>query len=497
LAEGKIVVSDGEYQLLKKIKEKGFREGPLKKAAEILEVPESTLASLAELLASKNIALVETRKTKRYRLTDKGVEALEKGLPEEELLSLLERHGGSVPVTEASRVLGSQRLAAAMRGLAGLVSVVEQSGIKRVRLAGDAGEARRRIERRKKVLADVAEGRQPSDPEALAELLKRRLVAEEELREKWIKVLLDPHKILDNIVVGIGKITASMLSDGSWDRVQLARYNIEAEPPKVYPARLHFLQVFIEEIRDIMKEMGFTEVKGPLIEIELFNFDLLFQAQDHPAREIHDTLRPDLPPATLDGLMAEIASRASEVHRRGWGYAWSSDVARRRVMRSQMTSVSARVLSGVIHGKPPEKPMRYFTIGRVFRRDPADARHLPEFHQLDGIEGWSGYTFRDLLGTLKEFAERVGLEIKFKPAYFPFTEPSVEGYARLPNGQWIELFGAGLFRPEVLEMAGIDYPVGAWGMGIERLAAAYYGITDIRELYTRDVVKLKSFREYL
>ncbi|GAB6148265.1 phenylalanine--tRNA ligase subunit alpha [Stetteria hydrogenophila] len=494
MAEPRIVVSDGEYRLLKKMKEKGFREGTVKEAARILGVPESTIESLASLLSSKNLLSVETRSVKRYRLTERGEEALRRGLPEEELLAVIEEHGGAAPVEEASRRLGGQRLAAAMRGLAGLVRVSSRDGVKVVEATGDLGEARRRIERLKRVLAEVAGGKEPSDREALAELLKRRLVAEEELREKRIRLLGDPESILSHVVASTGRITSSMLADGSWSRVHLARYDVRAEPPRVYPARLHFLQEFIEEIRDIMKEMGFTEVKGPLVEVELFNFDLLFQPQDHPAREIHDTLRPKLPPVSFEEKLADMARRVRRVHERGWGYKWSAEAAGRRVMRSQMTSVSARLISGMIYGEPPAEPMRFFSIGRVFRRDPADARHLPEFHQLDGVEGWSGYTFRDLLGTLKEFAERVGLEVKFKPAYFPFTEPSVEGYARLPDGRWIELFGAGLFRPEVLEMAGLDYPVGAWGMGIERLAAAYYGVPDIRKLYTRDVSEIKAFR---
>nr|MEB3859775.1 phenylalanyl-tRNA synthetase subunit alpha [Desulfurococcales archaeon] len=140
-----------------------------------------------------------------------------------------------------------------------------------------------------------------------------------------------------------------------------------------------------------------------------------------------------------------------------------------------------------------EPPVRAFTVDRVFRYDPVGPTRLPEFHQLDGIEGDYGYSFRDLLGTLASIAERLGLKVKFKPAYFPFTEPSVEGYVRFPGGRWVELFGAGIFRPEVTRALGIDYTVGAWGMGVERLALAFYGLTDIRSLYTQDVDFIRSF----
>jgi len=241
-------------------------------------------------------------------------------------------------------------------------------------------------------------------------------------------------------------------------------------------------------VRDVLKEMGFREVRGPIVELELFNFDMLFQAQDHPAREIHDSLWVKAGPVDVTRAYGDLVERVSRIHETWWSYKWDPSIASRLMLRSQTTAVSARVIAS-----KPKPPMRFFTIGRVYRRDVVDASHLPEFHQLDGIEGYPGYTFRELLGTLREICERLGLEVKFKPGYFPFTEPSVEGYVKLPTGKWLELFGAGLFRPEVLEMAGLDYPVGAWGFGIERLAAAYYGIPDIRVLYTANIEYIRGF----
>jgi phenylalanyl-tRNA synthetase alpha chain len=145
--------------------------------------------------------------------------------------------------------------------------------------------------------------------------------------------------------------------------------------------------------------------------------------------------------------------------------------------------------------KKEDLPIRVFTIDRVFRPDVIDAKHFIEFEQCEGIVVSDGLNFRHLLGYLKEIAKIFGAKaVRFKPAYFPFTEPSVEGYVKLPNGRWLELLGAGLFRPEVLEIAGVDYPVGAWGLGVERFAAAYYGITDVRLLYARDYDFIRSFR---
>ena len=144
-------------------------------------------------------------------------------------------------------------------------------------------------------------------------------------------------------------------------------------------------------------------------------------------------------------------------------------------------------------------PFRVYTIGRVYRVEKVDPRHLPEFHQLDGIMGAYDVTFRDLMGILAEILERLGIkDFKFKPAYFPFTEPSTEVMVRLGD-QWLEVLGAGMFRPEMLAVLGIDYNVAAWGMGIERLAMALYGLRDIRELYSHDIRCLQrtSYRWYI
>ena len=494
-----VSLSEGEYEVLKRMAERGFRKGSLEEASRLLGRPPATLASIFELLASKGLVKVETREKRAYRLTERGARELEGFLPEEEAIRILSERGGSAPLEDLDAIMGSERLAAAIRFLKGrgLAEVREEGDRKILALRVPVERALMEAGRARRVLESIAKGEDPRDEEELRDLLRRGLVRKEDHREKWIAATADPASVLKVAVVSVSKLTADMIASGAWRRASLKPYNVEAEPPRIYPAMLHFLQEFIEELRDIMREMGFREVQGPLVELELFNFDLLFQAQDHPAREVHDTLRPDLPPADLAGGLEELASRAKSVHERGWAnvkYEWRSEVAARRVLRSQMTSVSARILSGVALGGQPRPPIRFFSLGRVFRRESIDSRHLPEFHQLDGIEGWEGYTFRDLLGTLAEIGERLGLRLIFKPAYFPFTEPSVEGYARLPNGSLMELFGAGLFRPEVLEMAGIDYPVGAWGMGVERLAAAYYGVSDIRELYERDVTKLRERR---
>ncbi|MCE4626008.1 MAG: phenylalanine--tRNA ligase subunit alpha [Desulfurococcales archaeon] len=477
----KVPVSESEFRVLKKAESIGWK-GPssIEEASRLLKEPRSSLESIFRLLRDKGLARVRERTRLKPVLTERGLEALEKGLPEEHLIRLLGRAGGALSLREVKERLG--KLAGVAIGQAvksGLIRVSEG----RVELVKPLEEALNHVEKLRDVLKAIQRGESIEPPQ---EVVKRGLVRLEREKETIVELVSEPSVLLGKVSLEVARLTHELLKSGGWRGVVLRSYNIKAEPPKVYPARIHFLTEFIEMLRDIMKEMGFKEAKGPLVEAELFNFDLLFQPQDHPAREIHDTLRVEQK-YSLPGISREpeLLNRVAEVHRRGWGYEWDPRISLRLVLRSQTTAVSARVLV-----QRPRPPIRVFTIGRVFRSDVVDATHLPEFHQLDGIEGDYDYTFRDLLGTLQEISSRLGFRVKFKPAYFPFTEPSVEGYVQLPNGRWIELFGAGMMRPEVLEMAGVDYPVGAWGFGIERLAAAYYGLPDIRLLYTRDLRRI-------
>ncbi len=166
----------------------------------------------------------------------------------------------------------------------------------------------------------------------------------------------------------------------------------------------------------------------------------------------------------------------------GWGYSWDIEVAKQSVLRTHTTCVSAR------HLAEHEPPLKMFSVGRVFRRETITYKHLPEFHQVEGIVAAEDITFRNLLGILKEFYHKLGFEVRFRPAYFPYTYLSVECEIYLPHKEtWIELGGAGMFRPEVLEPLGVETPVAAFGLGIERLAMLRLDIKDIRMLYKSDI----------
>ncbi|MCE4613907.1 MAG: phenylalanine--tRNA ligase subunit alpha [Desulfurococcales archaeon] len=478
----RLVLSESEYDLLRRMVEKRVSKAKLDDLPNIIELDKSTIASLSELLQSKDVLRILEKREKKYVLTGRGVKVLRDGLPEENLVKLV-----SQGVTELRRIrekLGDEAgIAIGIARRNGWITI--SGGI--VELAKPIDDILREVEEKKSLLREVAE-KGFGESKLLSELIRRGLVREEEVVEKIILTAKRLVQVLEEATVEKGRLTHQDLKTGRWARVKLRKYDVSAEPPDIRLGRRHFLSEFLDMLRDLMKELGFTEAEGPLVELELYNFDLLFQPQDHPAREVHDTLWIRDPIyGRLEGL-EDLVERVRHVHEKGWGYKWSTLKASKHVLRSQTTSVSARVITS-----KPEPPIRYFSLGRVFRSDVIDASHLPEFHQLDGIMGDELTSFRDLLGMLTEISERLGFRIRFKPGYFPFTEPSVEGYVKLPNGKWLELFGAGMFRPEVLEMAGIDYPVVAWGFGVERLAAAYYGLTDIRMLYSRDIDFISDF----
>lgn len=289
------------------------------------------------------------------------------------------------------------------------------------------------------------------------------------------------------------QLTHEHLKTGAWKNLHYRGYDINAEHPIVFPGKMHPLQRTIEEIRRIFLNLGFTESRGTILESAFWNFDCLFQPQDHAAREMQDTFYVKSPESTQlpsDNLVEKVSEAhedGGQTGSEGWGYEWDKDVARQSVLRTHTTCVSARFLA---ENKPP---LKMFSVGRVFRRETITYKHLPEFHQVEGIVAAEDINFKNLLGILKEFYHQLGFEVRFRPAYFPYTYLSTECEIYLPEKQsWIELGGSGMFRPEVLEPLGVETPVAAFGLGIERLAMIQLGIKDIRMLYQSDLGWLRN-----
>jgi phenylalanyl-tRNA synthetase alpha chain len=295
----------------------------------------------------------------------------------------------------------------------------------------------------------------------------------------------------------VSQLTPEMLKDGSWRHKRFRRYTISLRAPRVGTGKKHPYREFLDTVKAKLVSMGFQEMRGALVETEFWNMDALFMPQFHPARDIHDVYfikRPTYASAMDESVLSHVA----QVHQHGagtgstgWGYSFDVQRAKRLVLRSQGTAVSARTLAA-----SPSIPGKYFSIARCFRYDQVDATHATDFFQVEGIVLGEDINFRTLLGLLNLFAREVAQakEVKFLPAYFPFTEPSVELHVRHPRLGWMELGGAGLFRPEVTLPLGVTVPVIAWGLGLDRMAMVALGIHDIRELFTDNLELIRATR---
>ncbi|MDR0495563.1 MAG: phenylalanine--tRNA ligase subunit alpha [Treponema sp.] len=303
----------------------------------------------------------------------------------------------------------------------------------------------------------------------------------------------------------IGALTTEMLETGSWKDKAFRSYNIKTPPTRLTPGRSNPYAQFLENVKDKLTSLGFEEFDGPLVETEFWNSDALFMPQFHSARDIHDSY--SIADSIKDNEVAKAQfidepwlSNVAAAHEdggktgsRGWNYAFDREFTRRLILRSQGTALSARTL-------PTAKiPGKYFGIVRCFRYDRVDATHLPDFYQTEGIVLGENVNLRTLLGMLDMFAREVAgaKEVKYVPGYFPFTEPSVEVHIRHPVLGWFELGGSGIFRPEVTASLGVNVPVAAWGIGIDRMALMALGLNDLRELFSHDIenVRLRRAKE--
>lgn len=285
------------------------------------------------------------------------------------------------------------------------------------------------------------------------------------------------------------ELTTEMILSGSWKSTPFKPYNFEALGQPQSAGCLHPLLKVRTDFRQIFLEMGFTEMPtNNFVESSFWNFDALFQPQQHPARDSHDTFFLD-DPQNSENFPQEYLSKVKIVHSKGgygsqgYGYDWSLDEAMKNVLRTHTTAVSARMLYGLAKDF---KPTKYFSIDRVFRNETLDATHLAEFQQVEGVIADYNLTLGDLIGVLHTFFERLGMtEIKFKPAYNPYTEPSMEIFCYHQGLQkWIEIGNSGMFRPEMLLPMGLPEKVNviAWGLSLERPTMIKYGINNIRDL---------------
>lgn len=469
-----------EKKLLLELKKHGGSASPEDIDMELVKV-----MNAASWLQSKRLVSMEEKLVKEYELTEEGKRFLEEGLPEKKLLSM---DGASVE--EIENKFGKKE-AGIMIGWAirkKWCRIVNRDGKKFIELT-EEGKMATPKQPEEVALEKIKSGEHGIESK-IAEILKKRRAVKERERIYRRIILTDRGWEIVNkgieIEEEISQLTPEIIRSGEWKNKKFRRYDVRAFAPSIYAAKRHPLSQLIEKIRDVFAEMGFSEISGKYVESAFWNMDALFIPQDHPARDMQDTFYCKNPDKIE--VDEELLNKIADVHEhgidgsRGWQYSFNKNESRKALLRTHTTVNTIRYL---YHN--PEPPAKVFSIERVFRRENIDSTHLPEFHQIEGIVYEEDANFGMLKGMLREFYHRMGFEkIRFRPAYFPYTEPSME-IEVLFMGKWIELGGSGIFRPEVTKTFGVEYPVLAWGLGLERMAMILLGLKDIRMLYFSDI----------
>jgi phenylalanyl-tRNA synthetase alpha chain len=416
-----------------------------------------------EWLKLKDLAIVKESKNINFSLGKNGLESFQKGLPERRLLDLIKNEPKKI--NDLQKELGS--VFGPAMGLAKKNNWVTSIGDK-ISLNNNPSSIPG-----EKTLQQIGEGHiseDKIDKDDITSLLKR------------------PDFLIENITktkeITLSKNAQTLNVDSS----DSGAIDVEAKAPEVFVARTHPLKDTIDEIREIFVTLGFSEIMGNMTQPSFWNFDALFTPQDHPARELQDTFYLDGITSKKIGTPEQI-KKVSESHKKGWRYYWDINEARKMVLRTHTTCVTIKHLA-----ENKLDDARIFSLGRVFRNEKVSYKHLVEFNQIEGVVVGANANLRNLMGIQREFYRRIGItKIKFWPTFFPYTEPSLQTMVYNERlGKWVELFGMGIFRPEVTKPLGINKPVLAWGGGIERIAMLKYGLDDVREFYNNNLSWLRS-----
>lgn len=487
------MLSENDVKVLKAISE---GECDPQRIAGKLKMKVEAVRASADLLGEVGLVSVNKSVEEIFSLTEEGTKYAREGLPERALLSAMGEGMAMSAIKDPAQKIGLGWLR--KKGWA----AIEKGMIK------PSGSALKGKD--EEILEALLAGQKSGselDQKGLADLKSRGLVSASKSKE-WRYEITEEGKrsasqgMMADLALEMPPLTPDMIKMGVWEEKEgslylnyrdssyRARpYDVTLAADRIFPGKKHPYQRLIDFMREIMLEMGFVEIKGQIVQSSFWNFDALFQPQDHPAREMQDTFyldsRAKIPDYTKVKEMHECGLGAEST---GWGGCWRPEVACQEVLRTHTTGVTIKYLAE--HRDPPVKA---FGIDRVYRREAIDATHTPEFEQLEGIVMDRDVTFSHLLGILKEFYAKMGFEeVRFRPGYFPYTEPSVEPEVFIDGLGWVELGGAGVFRKEVTAPFGIEHPVLAWGLGVSRVAMLRLGLKDLRLLYQSDIEWLRE-----
>ena len=482
-----------------------LNEKTLEKIDKQTDIGKTAILRSLEFLSNKKLVELSSKQEKIIELGVNGIRYKEKGLPERILINLIvEKTSISLNQAKQQSNLNDNEFKAALGALKkkALINLVNKNII----LTGNKKDIAHKtleekfLETLPKDLKELA----PEEKFSFENLKSRKNIIDiqdkkqvkfkiTELGEKLIQADL---KIADNM---IESLTSNLIKSNQWKGKKFRRYDITSPVPKISGGKRHFVNQASDYAKKIWLEMGFKEMQGNLTQSGFWNFDALFTAQDHPVREMQDTFFIKNKTATLPDK--ELVEQVKAAHEgkikgsKGWQYDWNEKDAKKVLLRTHTTCLSAQTLKQIAKNK--EFPAKYFALGKTFRNETVDWSHGFEFNQTEGIVIDENANFRQLLGYLKEFFKKMGYEkIRIRPGYFPYTEPSLELDIFHPEKKkWLEFGGAGIFRPELtIPIFGKHIPVLAWGPGFDRIIMDFFNITDLRDMYKNDINKLRQIK---
>ncbi|PIZ52102.1 phenylalanine--tRNA ligase subunit alpha [Candidatus Woesearchaeota archaeon CG_4_10_14_0_2_um_filter_33_13] len=484
-----------------------LKEKEISAIAKLSNLQEIEVMRALQWLENKNVLKINVDKKKIVDLEENGIKYKKEGLPEKRLLQSLTEEFQSLGEIAKKTRLSTEELNACIGILRRKVAIEIDKGKDLMLKLGPQG---------KKLLKDGSFEEkfltkdfpldfdliQDIDKFAFDELKKRKgLLKIEEKKTTTVTLTELGKKLASTKIDGevINRLTMGMLKTGSWKGKNFRAYDVEINVPKVYRGKKHFVNEAVEYIKRIWLELGFKEMSGNYVQSAFWDLDALFVPQDHPAREMQDTFY-------LEGKakLPKFWEKVKAVHEngantgsKGWQYTFSKEETEKVLLRTHTTVLSAQTISNL---KKEDLPAKFFSVNKVFRNESLDWKHLFEFYQVEGIVIDPNANMKHLKGYLREFYKKMGYpNVRMRPAHFPYTEPSVEVDVYHPiKKQWVELGGAGIFRPEVVKpLLGFECPVLAWGQGMARIIAEYWKITDIRDLYKNDLKQIKEMKAWI
>ncbi|GAB1211484.1 hypothetical protein ATERTT37_000599 [Aspergillus terreus] len=481
-------------------------DGPILSNEAFPSTPSLNIKSALDRLGSRQMVEYDTKEKEVATLTKEGEEIAANGSHEAKVFEAVVAAMEGLKIGDLPGIVGKEN-----------AKVGQGNAFKKGWIKKDGAVLRANtdsiVDETREQLLTVQRTRTLGDQKALQDLKRRKLIA---FQKELTYTIRKGPKYAREFVKEETDLTAEMLASGAWKTAQLKPYNFKAKGAPTPAGAFHPLNKVRQEFRNIFFEMGFEEMPtNRFVETGFWNFDALFVPQQHPARDLQDTFYISDPPkadppredpendphrvkiiqpsgaaATAKPLdYKKYWEDVREVHQNGkygsigYRYPWDADESLRLVLRTHTTSVSTYVLHKLAANP---RPARYFSIDRVFRNEAVDATHLAEFHQIEGVIADFGLTLGGLIGFMEVFFAKMGIhQLRFKPAYNPYTEPSMEIFGYHEGlGKWVEIGNSGMFRPEMLEPMGLPkgMQVYGWGLSLERPTMIKYGVSNIREL---------------